>query len=61
MLDMLSSAALIRALDCWGGLKISAGWMRIGGGRRNTLIQVSPAMMGGLALGQSGGARHEAG
>ena len=35
--------------------------MRVRGGWRNILIQVSAAMMDGIASGQAGGARHGAG
>jgi hypothetical protein len=35
--------------------------MRGGGGWRNVLIRASPAVMDGIASGQAGGARHEAG
>jgi len=41
--------------------KNSAGWMRGRGGWRDILIQVSPAMVGGLASGRAGGGRHGAG
>jgi hypothetical protein len=41
--------------------KNSADGMRRGGGWRNILLRVSPAMMDGLVSGQAGGGRHEAG
>jgi hypothetical protein len=52
---------VMRGVRLLGRYQNSADGMRGGGGWRNILIQVSPAMMDGIASGRAGGARHEVG
>jgi hypothetical protein len=46
------------ALDCWGGLKISIGWMRGRGGWRRREVEAVPAVVRGLTSEEVSGGWH---